>query len=157
MKGKTKEETSAIELLQFIGRYDPIWEEDRYLKLESEARVGRIKEIAEKDMEQWHKALEAVHGGGVSELWTVAFIVDVDRLFAKDGFQGKVSELLLGRLQTLPKDSVKDLANALNAGNAKAAVLIVQNEAFFNNSGFKQSSFDDGLKLLKERIASRKK
>ena len=79
LDGKTSEEVAAIDLLTFIARYDPIWHKDKYVEAESK-RASRISTLPKDEVPKWKKALEAVHDDDISELWTIAFVVDIDRL-----------------------------------------------------------------------------
>ena len=132
---KTKEEIAAIDLLTFVGRYDPIWSADKYQAAESKRRVARIAHIPSEAIQKWKEELEKVHDDGVSELWTIAFVVDIDRLFAQDQWSDKESTLLLDRLKKLPIDAIESMGAAQNIGKGRAAVFLIQNDTSGDMSG----------------------
>ena len=152
LDGKTSEEVAAIDLLTFIARYDPIWHKDKYVEAESKKRASRISTLPKDEVPKWKKALEAVHDDDISELWTIAFVVDIDRLFGPQGFLPDQSSLLLARLAALPKSAIESLAETDNVAKAKAAIYIVAVDAFYVKEQFQQPKFNEAVRLLKSKL-----
>ena len=153
LAGKTTEEVGALDLLTFVGRYDPLWHDDKYVPAESTKRASRISTLPKEEVLKWKSALESVHDGGVSELWTIGFVVDTDRLFAQQGFLLEESSLLLTRLKALPKTAVASLAETQNVAKAKAAMLLAAADVFFTDETFQERNFAQVLRLLKAKLA----
>ena len=83
LAGKTSVELKPEDLLQFVGRYDPVWKDDKYQPERARELTARVKYLSRETIQEWQKALQKVDKETVSELWTVAFIVSVERSSAR--------------------------------------------------------------------------
>lgn len=154
LNGKRKEGLHVTDYLTFALSYRPIWKGDQLQKPEWDLRLGRIQHLSDDVIQQWRKALEVVHEDGVSTLWTIGFLIDIDRLFGKDGFDATQSEILLGSLRLAPRDAVGTLAQTLNIGRAWSGILIIQNDDLYAQGAFRQARFDEAIRRLNAKISA---
>jgi hypothetical protein len=148
LEKKPGEKIDAGEVFQFVGRYDPIWKDDKYQASASEKLSGRIKYLSKADLTSWKTAFNDFHKEGVSDIWTVAFVVQMDRLFGDKGFVRTDSDLLQARLKTLPKAAGTRLVQEIGGAQLKAAITLIQADFFFTGGAFRQEVFDQTLKTL---------
>lgn len=146
----------AMELFTFIGRYDPIWENDTYKPEESNRRVTRVKLLTREIINNWQHKLESIQKDGVSDLWTIGLLVNIDRLYMDNSFNSKESDILLGRLDVLPPSAIDSLADTLKTGRARSALAIVEADWMFDNNGFREQSFQQGLQAVKNSLTSKR-
>lgn len=153
--GSRADSFSGMDVMTLAGRYRPVWKEDKLLRSELDVRVARIQYLTGYDIAGWEMELSAFSRSKISNLWIIGMLIDIDRLFTKDGFDKAQSEILLGRLKNLQGDL--DLAGALKLGGAWSAILIIQNDDFFVKDGFRQQVFDNAKERLKARLTDPKK
>ena len=91
--------------------------------------------LPDADIGQWRAALQQATGATPSELWTIGYLIDTPSLFRDDAFDTARSALLHERLRNLSPEAVGLVSAALRLDRAWAAMLIVQNDAFFEGGG----------------------
>jgi hypothetical protein len=123
--------------------YPPIWNK-KVIRADILKRcVDRSQYLSKEIIQKWKSSLESVHHGSVSELWTIGFLVNIDRIFKDNKFQPKESELLLERLKILLENSVKELEKTLNIAQAEVAIDIIQEDWLFESNQFNEIIFNE--------------
>jgi hypothetical protein len=145
-----------LHLTEVLCRHEALWRGDEFQEAVSKRQVARIALLSKDDIQKWQERLAAAHGDGISEIWTIALMVDIDRLFTEDGFNSEESGRLLARLDRTPEEAIAALADTLEGAKGVAAVAIIRNDAFFKKDAFDDKTFQKALALLKEKTAKRK-
>lgn len=149
LEGVIRPRVRDMDVLLMLGRYTPIWRDDRIDNDESDLRIARIKLVPKKAITQWRMQLSSTQDRQVSELWAVAYIVNMHRLFPKgEAFSEEQSQLLLDRLEVLPPSAVRDVAKKIGCVKAEAAVFLIDCDPFFSETGFDAEAFDEALAAI---------
>ena len=149
LDGVIRPRVRDMDVLLMIGRYAPIWRNDRIQNDESDMRVARIKLIPEKAIKQWSLTLSSTQSLPVSDLWAVAYIVNMHRLFpTEEAFSEEQSQLLLDRIAVLPPRAVRKVAKKIGCVKAEAALFLIDCDPFFPETGFDADAFAEALAAI---------
>lgn len=148
LQGRTAQDVAALDLLTFVVRYEPIWSRDSLQEPALAKLTERAKTLDQATIAAWKRTLEKVHGDGVSELWTAALLVSVDRLFGQAGIKASEAATFETRLGLLPAPAVAKLSELLGKGKADVALLMADHDALFGKGSFNQAYFDEASGAL---------
>lgn len=138
LRGALGDERNArmgSERIGFILQYAPIWRADHIDTEQWNARRARIPMLPDADIGQWRAALQQAAGYAPTELWTIGYLIDTPSLFKDGAFDQARSALLHERLRNLSPEAIGLVSSTLRVERAWAAMLIVQNDAFFEGAG----------------------
>ncbi len=154
LKPKFEEFAPPMELLMVVPRYDPIWQGGELNKQAMTEHLARIPHLSKELITTWNQALAKAHRAGVSELWTIAILIDIPQLFTSTGIKTEESEKLLSRMEQIPADAVESLAKLANIGKARVVANLIQQDWLFNAGGFDREKFLHAEGVLRRSLSS---
>lgn len=134
-----------LAIVMFVPQLDSVWDKDQFISAKLEQYAKRVKTLSPEVIDIWKSELYKITsplGGGVSDLNTIGFLIQLDRLFPDDQFRKDQSEALLARLRTLSSEAVKTLKEAIKSNANQAAVILIQNDSLFIQNQFQETSFN---------------
>jgi hypothetical protein len=96
--------------------------------------MERMKHLNRSAIEVWNRALAAALDSRLSEVQTVAMMVDLSELFNSSGFDQEQSRLLLARLAALPPGRSRELSELIHESRLDAAMLLIRHDPFFDRA-----------------------
>jgi len=152
VKKVTGEYLTSKQLFFKLPNMDSLWNGDAFSKTASDQYLSRVTVVPLHALRDWRTALrrssEEDVDADLSD--TLLRIIEIDRLFAGNGFNTADSDTFIARLDKLPTDDVGRWAEALNAGKGQAALTLACMDPLFKNGEFVKKRFEKTLKSVKK-------
>ena len=152
-RGKYGKRACETSVLVFAFQLDDIWSNGQ-LQAEMMGRyTTRLQAITPETADAWEKALRRVSGpDDLLRMYTVGFVMQLDRLFNSGSFNKEESEVLLARLGSLTPRAVEACKKATHAYGSQAAVMLNQNDALFDQNQFQGGALDAVIRQMQEEL-----
>jgi hypothetical protein len=143
LTGKNLAGQGFLAVLMFLPQVESLWQREELQRARAEELIRRAAKLKPSDVRQWNEAIDKLCrplGGGATDLETVGFLIQMDRLFSPEGFRGQESQALLARLGTLTPASVKQVAERIDGYTSQAAIMLIQHDGLFQQNRFQENS-----------------
>lgn len=133
---------------------EDLWENDQFQSKKLDRLIQRLEMLPRESLSDWKKQLQkiGVSNDQVVGLETVGYLIQLDRLFADDGFKPQESKNLLARLESLTPAAIEATKKELDLISSQAAMLLIQDDLLFSQNQFQVRVFDRELQKLKAHI-----
>lgn len=142
LKAATSEEISGFPLLELLGKFDPLWNDEHKLRQEvSRQFLARMQTVSPEALAAWQAALGKATASEPSKTNTLLFVIQQERVFDKAALQSKAAASHLARLKTLPAVRTQEFAELAKLSNFSAATHILSQDAVFPQDAFQEAGF----------------
>ena len=151
--GKYDQKACRGSLIIFAFQLDDLWPNGRFQPQLIDRYTARLRATTPETAKAWEKALQKIDGpDAMLRLYAIGFVIQMDRLFESESFNEQQSELLLGRLGSLPRSAVEECKKATQTYATQAAVMLVQTDALFDQTKFQKGALNEAIRSIKESL-----